>query len=369
MRTRNRENEIRPFRPVLPGEILKDELEARGWTQGDFADITGKPLQAVNEIISGKKAITPETAVLFSDALGTSAEFWLNLESAYRLDLVRQKTNVASAVSRKARIYSLAPLKELIKRGWIKATDEIDELEKEVLKFLQLPDLEHPPAVAARFRTSNAGLINSPSLIAWVRKVEIEAQKISCPPFDRSKLRKALPGLRVLSAMKNGPRLAIQNLCELGVRVVIIPHLPQTRVDGAAFWLDSGSPVIALSLRLDRIDNFWFTLMHEIGHILEGPSSRKGYLDSNIEKEPEAEEEKKVNDFARDQLIPEKALRDFVGSNKPYFSRPRVLAFAGGLGIHPAVVVGRLQYENEIPYTHFRNILEKTSAALNRDNQ
>lgn len=78
----------RPFRPVPPGEILKEELDARGWTQGDFAEISGKPLQAINAIIAGKKAITPETAILFSEALGTSPEFWLNLEDSYRKDKV-----------------------------------------------------------------------------------------------------------------------------------------------------------------------------------------------------------------------------------------------------------------------------------------
>ena len=79
------DNKKRPVRPVPPGEILKEELDSRGWTQGDFAEITAKPLQTINTIISGKRAITPDTAVLFSRALKTSPEFWLNLESAFRL--------------------------------------------------------------------------------------------------------------------------------------------------------------------------------------------------------------------------------------------------------------------------------------------
>ncbi len=80
------DNKKRPYRAIPPGEILKEELDTRGWTQGDFAEITGKPLQAINAIIIGKKAITPETAILFSEALGTSPEFWLNLEDSYRND-------------------------------------------------------------------------------------------------------------------------------------------------------------------------------------------------------------------------------------------------------------------------------------------
>ncbi len=80
------EDKKRPYHPIQPGEILKEELDARGWTLGDFAEITGKPLQAINAIIAGMKAITPETAILFSEAFETSPEFWLNLEDSYRKD-------------------------------------------------------------------------------------------------------------------------------------------------------------------------------------------------------------------------------------------------------------------------------------------
>jgi HTH-type transcriptional regulator / antitoxin HigA len=360
----NSDTGIRPFRPVPPGEILKEELEERGWTQADLADITGKPVQAVNEIIAGKKAITPETALLFSDAFGTSPEFWLNLESAYRLDLVRQKKDGKSEVVRKARLYALAPIKELMRRGWIKRVKPIDELEEEVLTFLGLSDPGQRPAVAALFRKSPASLADSPALTSWVRKVEMDALKISCPPHDRSKLKRALPAIRALSAQAAGPRIVLQTLCELGVRVVLVPHLPQTRVDGAAFWLDNNSPVIALSLRLDRVDNFWFTLMHEIGHILEGPSPGKGYIDSNIDEEPVIKEEKRANAFARDQLIPENVLRSFIADTEPFFSQSKVLTFARKLEVHPAIVVGRLQHEGLVPYTHFRKVLEKTSRSL-----
>ncbi|HDH06539.1 MAG TPA: helix-turn-helix domain-containing protein [Nitrospirae bacterium] len=78
----------RPFKPIQPGEVLGDELDSRGWTPGDFAEITGKPLQAINAIMVGKKAITSEIASLFSEAFGTSPELWLNLEDLYRKDKV-----------------------------------------------------------------------------------------------------------------------------------------------------------------------------------------------------------------------------------------------------------------------------------------
>jgi HTH-type transcriptional regulator / antitoxin HigA len=81
----------RPFRPVSPGEILRDELEARGWTQKELAKKIRRPAQAVNEIVTGRKQITADTALAFADAMGTSAEFWMNLEVSYRLDLARKR--------------------------------------------------------------------------------------------------------------------------------------------------------------------------------------------------------------------------------------------------------------------------------------
>ena len=357
----NMDNINRPFRAIRPGEMLKDELDARGWTQGDFAEITGRPLQAINEILAGKKSITPETAMLFSKALGTTAEFWLNLEAAYRLDILHQGRQNGDQVARRARLYSIAPVKELTKRHWIRKTRSVDELEAEICGYFGVANLEEQPKIAVNFRKSVAGIIDAPSLLAWVRKAEIEAQKLTCSPFDVQKLRNAVHQLPLLSADDRGLSRIPAKLCDLGIRLVFVTHLPQTHVDGAAFWLDKNSPVIALSLRLDRIDNFWFTLMHELVHIMEGSKNAMSYLDQDIANEPENEMERKINQKARDLLIPRNLFDAFEKKTRPYFSRSVVLAFAQELGIHPAIVVGRLQREKLIPFTNLRNLLGKAS--------
>ncbi len=353
------EDKKRPYRPVTPGEILREEIEARGWTQGDFAEITGKPLQAINEIISAKKSITPETAILFSEALGTSPEFWLNLESAYRLDMLYHEKHKTAFVSRKAKLYGIAPIKELKKRGWIKPSNSIDQLETEVLDFFGISSLDVSPTIAASFRKSNAGVIDTPALMAWLRKAEIEANKLSCPLFKPTTFKQTIKKLCFLSSDEKNTYHIPEKLCELGIRLVYVPHLPQTRVDGAAFWLNRNSPAIALSLRMDRIDNFWFTLMHELVHLLDSLKNNRSYLDKDITEEPESEVERKANQSARDLLIPPQHFEDFVRKNRPYFSRKVVISFAREIGIHPAIVVGRLQYEKLIPYTNLRNLISK----------
>jgi HTH-type transcriptional regulator/antitoxin HigA len=358
------EDKKRPFRPIPPGEILKEELDSRGWTQGDFAEITGKLLQTINTIIAGKRAITPETAILFSEALKTSPEFWLNLESAFRLDLLHQEQHKADLVSQKAKLYGIAPVKELIKRGWIKASESISQLETEVMNFFGISDIETSPSIAANFRKSGKGIIDTPALMAWVRKAEIEARKMSCPKFDPNKFKQSIKQLPGFSASDTLASQIPQKLCELGIRLVLVPHLPQTRVDGAAFWLDSKMPVVAISLRMDRSDNFWFTLMHELAHLLESYNSNVSYIDNDIAGKPENKIEEKANKTARDTLIPQESFIFFVKENKPYFSRNVVISFANELGIHPSIVVGRLQYEELIPYTNLRNLISKVRPVL-----
>ena len=133
-------NNLEQAETVTPGDILKEELVARGWTQKVFAEIIGKPLQSVNEIIRGKKSITPETAKLIGAALGTSAELWLNLEANYRLKSTRI-TEREKDVARKARLYSKFHVHELIKRGLIKRGKSVDELERSVCAFFKVTDI------------------------------------------------------------------------------------------------------------------------------------------------------------------------------------------------------------------------------------
>jgi HTH-type transcriptional regulator/antitoxin HigA len=138
-------NPLQPFAPVPPGDFLEEVLQRRGWSQRDFASVLGRPVQAVNEIIAGKKAITPETAITLSEALGTSANYWLELEGRYRLDLLQSKKNPKqeSKVQRRAKLFSKAPVNELIKKKWIDANlADLDQTERAVCDFLKIESLD-----------------------------------------------------------------------------------------------------------------------------------------------------------------------------------------------------------------------------------
>ncbi len=278
---------LAPARVPIPGKILSRELEARGWTQKDLAEIMNRPVQAINEIIRGSKQITPETAIELSQALGTSPEFWTNLEAKYRLHLAG-KAKKEQDIARKSRLYTIAPISELIKNGWIQETNSIDNLEQQVCNFFGISYLDETPKLNVNFRCTEHQQPEEISRIAWVKRVENLAKQQTIASFDLIKLEAAITEILVCAEQVESIVQIPKLLADLGVHFVIVPHLNKTYLDGAAFYLNK-NPVVALTLRYDRIDSFWFTLMHELAHIVLGHQG--AYLD-NLDALGENDEEK-----------------------------------------------------------------------------
>ncbi|MFH0777911.1 MAG: HigA family addiction module antitoxin [Candidatus Eisenbacteria bacterium] len=364
---------LAPYEPIPPGELLLEEITARGWTQSDFAAITRRPLQTINEIISGKKAITPETSLAFARALGTTPQYWLNLESAYRLALARRNKSIDEDISRRSRIYSQVPVNELLRRQWIKVKDRnnVDELEKSVCDFLEISSIDQKPnCIAAARRAGDEGL--NTAHIAWFFRVKHVARTESAGPYSKATLKRHLETLRNLCASEEATKNVKETLAGLGVRFVIVEHLPQTKIDGGSLWLDEESPVVALSLRYDRLDYFWFTLMHEIAHILHEDcrTSKRFIVDEGIVgqdaggNEGSNEIEKRANRDAAQWLIDRTELEAFINRQGRYFSVASIRDFAAKMKAHPAIVVGQLQYRKAVPWTHFRGMLVKIKPVL-----
>lgn len=346
-------------RVVPPGRIIKRELDARGWTQKTLAAIMGRPEQVISEIIRGRKGITPETALQLSGAFGTSPELWVNLEGEHRLHLAR-KAHSEAQIARRSRLYSLAPVSELMRRGWIKPVDSIDELEHEVCAFLEIESPDQQPQLGASFRQTQTREPEIGAQIAWIKRVRHLARAQRPAGFDR---RQALARLPDLMAEARGAETVSQVptlLHSLGVHFVIVPHLTHTYLDGAAFPLE-GRPVVALTLRYDRIDSFWFTLLHELAHCLAGHPGL--YLD-NLEALDDSKVETEANQLARDWLIGSEAFDRFVSATRPFFSRARITAFAREQDRHPGIVLGRLHHEGEVPRRNLRGWLVKVKPYL-----
>lgn len=341
-----------PARVPAPGRIIRRELEARGWTQKDLAHIMDRPEQAISQIVRGRKRVTPETALELASAFGTSADVWLNLEANYQLHRARQEQDNPD-ISRRSRLYELVPLTEILRRGWIPYCDSLDELEQAVCAFLEIPTPADRPQLAVSFRQSRIGDPEIAAEIAWAKRVNHLARAQRVGDFSHERLRSAIPELLTYTAKAMDTNRIPTFLHSLGVRFVIVPQLSQTYLDGAAF-ITNGRPVVALTLRYDRIDSFWFTLLHELAHVVAG---HKGVYLDNLDDKVEDESEDEANRLAGDWLIDPEALREFVAATQPYFSEEKIRAFARSQGCHPGIVLGRLQYADLVPYKNLRKLL------------
>src|SRR5260221_12873419 len=247
-----------PAEVFAPGEFLAEEREARGWSQIDLAEILGRPPRLISELVTGKRGVTPETALGLGAAFETSAHYWMNLETAYQLSKAQ---SIEPAVSRRARLYEIFPVKELLKRGWIQGSNNVAVMEQRFLAFFGMASMSERPrfAHAAKSTTYENSMIK----LAWLNRAKQVAKAVPASKFSVAAIRGAIPALRRCMEYKEEIKNVASILAGAGVRIVIVEHLPRDKMDGVCFWLDSG-PVIALSLRFDRIENFWFNIFHEI---------------------------------------------------------------------------------------------------------
>ena len=356
-------NETRiPAEVFPPGEFLADELKARGWFQTDLADILGRDDNLVSDIIRGKRGITPETAQGLADALGTSARYWLNLDTIYRLSQIER----TDTVSRRARLFEKAPIKEMIKRNWIEGSDEIEVLEHSVTEFLGIDSIEDDVDFAHAARKSTPyDEPSSPAQFAWLRRARKLAPAVDALPFSPSKVTQLVEQLRLLMESPEEVRHAPRVLADYGVRMLVLEQIAPTKIDGATFWLNRRAPVIALSLRYDRIDYFWHTLMHEVAHVRyeDGLEEDRALLDIDIvaDKTPltivQPDYEARADEFATNAIIPTHEMEDFIHRVRPFYSGVRVQGFAQRMGVHAGLVVGQLQHRGEIGFGNLRRTL------------
>ena len=344
------QNQYTPDVVSAPGETLLEILEDRGMSQAELAERTGRPKKTINQIIKGKAAITPETAIQFERVLGTPASFWNNRERNYREWLTRleERKNLADYIPWMKKF----PLRAMIKLGWIaEHGDPIDQLE-ELLQYLGVasPVQWQTMLQGTQWRQSPTFAADPPAVSAWLRQGELAALKIECASFDEERFREGLRQIRGLTTQPpEGFVSEMVRICALaGVAVVFVPEIPGTRTCGATRWLSPTKALIMLSLRYKTDDQLWFTFFHEAAHILLH-GKREVFLedDDEISGDVHAREEEEANRFAADFLIPVEELRRFRPLGLHY-SHEDIIDFAQRLGIAPGIVVGRLQHDGKL---------------------
>jgi len=331
-----------------PGVFIKDELEARGWDQSDLAFIVGTSLPQLNKILSGRGDITTNWAQLLAAAFDVNPQFFTNLQAMYDL---QHAARPEPGIRIRASWLSAFPVREMIKRGWIEDT-EADLLDLQMMRFFNVNDVHQIPHfggehIAHAAKKSSYDEI-TPEQLVWLHRVRVIAQNMDCPAYDKSKLREALPDLRAHMLDSDDFGRIPYLLWDCGVRAVLVEPLKGSKIDGVCTWLDD-QPVIGLSFRMDRPDNAFFVLRHEIEHVLQedGKSADQIHVDvfepeRDVSELPD--EEKRADAEAAEFLIPQDKLTSFMNRKGDFISERDVLAFAARHHIHPAIVVGQIQY-------------------------
>ena len=338
---------------------IKDALDAKGWTQKDLAYVMGRSASQISHLMVGRTELSPEIAQELGVVLGGGGEYWLALDSAYRLS---QTDYVNPSVVARSRIFDF-PIKEMQKRRWIAQTKEATELECELKHLLGVDDLDAPlsmtsdgelPFEASFKRTAKEADLNKPEK-AWVARARQLATYYPVVQYREANVDQLQYELRKYAAKSQAVRRVPELLAAYGIRFVVVEPLKTVKIDGAAFWLDAKSPVIAMSLRFDNIGSFWFALMHEVDHI----KHKDRFSFDDLEKRPTDETEKRANENAARTLVPQTEIDAFIKTYSPRYSEARINNLATRLQIHPGIIVGQLQHRGEISYAAFKSMLKK----------
>ncbi|MEX2515439.1 MAG: HigA family addiction module antitoxin [Gammaproteobacteria bacterium] len=351
-----------PFRPDWvspPGETIADLLEERGWSQADLASRLGYSTKHVSQLINGKVPLTEDTALRLERVLGSTAGFWLAREAEYQAR--RMRLAAEQSYANWTGWLDQLPVRELMKTEAI-SKRRLDAQNKptiveELLRFFGVASPDEWKTcyanVQAAYRRTREEQCDAGAISAWLRLGEVQAEKIDTPDYNPHRFKKALAGIRALTTKPAEKfRPGMFELCrDAGVTLVLVPAIPRAHVSGVARWLSAGRPLIQLSLYGKYNDRFWFTFFHEAAHILLH-GKKEVFLDDFGGETIESQQEQEANDWAGNFLIPEEQA-EFL---RYLTTADAVLEFAHRIGIHPGIVVGRLQHDGVIPHSRLNNL-------------
>ena len=341
--------EIHSTLAIPPGEYLQEVIGELGMTKDELAQRMGRPATKLSPIFKGEKAITPETALQLEKVVGVPAHIWTGLEAEYRLTLAKQeRADEEEHLKKEIELVANYPYNELVKAGEIEKQNKPIEKVKALHSFFGVVSLYSIPELqrykpAFRCGKATRGERMPEAVAAWLRMGERRAQKITCSPYNKDQLHALLPKLRSFTLQQPDvfQQQLVSALAACGIALVICPHFSKTMTHGATFWLGREKAVLMLTIRGKWADIFWFSLFHEIGHILL--HSKQGVI---LENNEEDKLEKEADDFASNTLIPSEACTNFM--RKGSFRKHDIADFATKIGIHTGIVVGRLQHESLI---------------------
>ncbi len=329
------EKENFPVEMPDPVEAIKFRMEQQGLRQKDLIPYIGSASK-VSEVLSGKRGLSRSMIRRLHEGLGIPAEVLLREPDATLAetgDLEWQKFPVA----------------EMIKRGWIeyKGTTRMakKEARKIMLNFIKPLDQELLSPTFLRSKIRQKCKMDLYNLTAWRIRVMKQAMRQKTANYETGTVcRDFLKELVKLSLFNKGPLLAKEYLLKHGIHLVTERHLPKTYLDGAAILMPDGTPLVAMTLRYDRLDNFWFTLIHELSHIaLHLKPGADEIIFDDLNAEQNSAVEKEADEYASDCMIPQSIWKNLNFNEAT--KRREITETARELKISPAIIAGRIRHE------------------------
>ncbi|MFA6412385.1 MAG: helix-turn-helix domain-containing protein [Syntrophales bacterium] len=354
-----------------PGQLIEFLLNERGWTQRLLAVILGVDETGINKIIAGKKPVDAETSILFSEVFNISPEKFLDLQTAYDLAKARIVARPDPNRATRAHLFGGLPVTEMIKRGWLAADGvrNVAQVETALAKFFGVKSINEIEILPHAAKKTCTFAPSTPAQLAWIYRVKEIASEMLVAKYSPAAVRNAVALLGNLLSAPEEARKVPRILAECGIRYSIVESLSAAKIDGVCFWMNDKAPVIGMSLRYDRIDNFWFVLRHEIEHVLQCHGRNEIMLDVELEGEQAgtgeniSAEERIANEAATEFCVPQKTLDSFIARKAPFFNERDILGLANTLQIHPGLIAGQLQHRTG-RYDRFRQHLVKIRSAV-----
>lgn len=356
---------ITPVEATHPGILIKDELDAiPDLNQRILAKELGVQPSFLNEIIKGKRPVTADIAILLEKILGVSADYWMKFQSQYEVDKARVKEKNIKKI-KNIEFWSI--IKEYVPVRYFKKHGYIDEnIEKDIKAIKNIYNVETIDGLVSDFsknkfayyRKSDKLKIDEKNMFAWSSLAQFEAKNQKTNTFNFDNLHQLCLNLNNIFHENTDTQNRVKNvLNQFGVKMLFIEKLEKTPIDGFSFWSDS-NPVIALTLRYSRIDNFAFTIMHEIGHIdlhLRNDKTRK-FMDLT-KKENLDKCESEADSYAQEKLISSEIWNDIIKNHLP-LNDDKIIAIGNQYKINPAILLGRVCYEKD--YYAMKTEIDKT---------
>lgn len=333
-----------------PGETILDILEERGWSQADLAERMDYSPKHINFLIKGTAGITEDAALKLERVLGSTAGFWLNREAQYREALARK----AELADLKPFVSWLAelPVADMVRFGWIQKHSQRVKMVAACLQFFGVASVpawyERYSALGVAYRTSPVLAKKNGSVAAWIRMGEVQAEERSAGIFNRQGFLNLIPQLRAWT-IQDDPVLFLPNLeralASVGIVLVVAQTPRGCPVSGITKWLSPDKALIMLSFRHKTNDHFWFSLFHELGHlVLHG---KKLSFMEGLQDGLNSEQEVAADRWAVNLLIPATYNQRL---KKMALEKQEIIKFAQDLKIAPGIVVGRLQHDKRLDW-------------------